>query len=169
MMCEWSQYFPYNRVTQTQWECNVVSQNTPTIYDYGVQRIWIDAGRIAIIRTDGSVTPGALRMWARVVTDTAWQFPVDRPIAICHDLGKRQSFNADVRHYAQKVYTAMPQDRPIYGVVTLPNNLLMPIIGLFVRRHTNKRPNVYEHVTADIKKSIAWLREQIQQHDQASV
>lgn len=84
------------------------------ITKYGHQLLWLDDGRIALIRGAGDMSRPAIDDWAQLVLDTIRQFPPNMAVCILNDLTHpEQGFTPYAQERVKQLYHHIPTDRPI--------------------------------------------------------
>lgn len=126
---------------------------------YNHQLYWVEDGRIAVIRGAGDMSRLAIDDWARLVLDTLYTFPTDRPICILNDLTHPdQGFTPYAQERVKDLYRNIPQDRPIYSAIVLRDGFINRIISIFVRRWV-KPANVTERIFLHMEEALEWLKQ----------
>lgn len=128
-------------------------------YDFGIERYYLDDGKIGVIATEGDMRRAAMDMWAEVCIDLLKTWPPGQPVyAILKLDGPKQGFTNYARQRSYNVIEAMPNDTPVYAALILKDSLVTRIMSGFlatVRRGKRRR----ERIFADFDEAYNWLKE----------
>jgi hypothetical protein len=143
---------------------SVDTSNTVESYDFGICRSWLDNGRIVLIKTEGDMSRKAINTWASLLILTMQEWEKDKPLACLHDLTHpNQGLTPYTRERTADILKAIPNTRPMYSAIVLPQTFMYRIIEMFVRTPIFRHPQHEIRVFPDVESGLKWLREKLEQ------
>ncbi len=131
--------------------------------DYGLVVEWWHDNALAIIRGSGDMSRKALDYWGDHVIEAVQKFPHHTVIFMMFDLSApSQGFTPYSRSVIERIYAAVPLNKPTYVGIFMHENIISRIISLYVNRREGK--NLRMRMFFSEADTIAWLEKMMRQH-----
>lgn len=127
---------------------------------YGIQRSYLEEGRIVQIKTEGNMSRPAIDAWAQGYIESIQRWKKGQNIYVLSDLShKNQGMTPYARQKANDAYKVMPPDVKAFVATILPNTIVFRLISLFI--HQRREHHIVHRLFLNREEGLSWLKEMI--------
>jgi hypothetical protein len=134
---------------------------------YGIQRRYLEDGRILEIKTEGNMARAAIDAWAAAFQDAIRRWPAGQNIFVISDLShKNQGMSPYARKKANEIYALMPSNVQAFVATILPNTIVFRVISLFI--YQRREQYIQHRLFLNRDEGLLWLKEMMVKHGEGS-